>query len=760
MSKFPRPHRLLHAPLALGITTILGLGNACAQDTTAAEAAPTAKNPVTLDSMTVTATKRVTSVQKTPMAITSISAEAITDSGTASVRDVAAHVPGLSVQDNGPGAARLSMRGIYSTGEATTSVYYDEIPISGSVGFSSDAGGRSPELAFYDVERIEALRGPQGTLYGSGSMGGSLRVIFNKPKLDTTEGDVQAGYATTKGGDPSWNTSLMINAPIATDVLAMRLVASKSRTGGYVDNARYGEKNVDESDKESARLMFRLQPTENLTLDASFIAQNTDAIMSGWSPRYGREYETVSGTNVPYEDHTRISNLTLNWDLGWATLTAASSYFDSEAVYGSDFTYLYENTYSKTYGQSALDVSPVQISTPSWTRNWSNEVRLASNGGGQFDWTAGVFNENRRSTIYNQHMRADAGSGYLLSPRTMLYKRVIYDQLKQNAIFGEGTWHATDRLDVTAGLRYYDYDKTVSGFTALPNLVTNAGSTTTAFSSVGSSEKGWLKKLNVSYQFTPDLMGYAVVADGMRPGGANQNLPDVADNLRSYRSDSLWNYEAGVKSSWFDHRLFVNAAIYQIDWKDMQVSTTTNPAVTGASYNFLTNAGAARMRGTEWELVYRPAAGLDLGATINYVDAKLVEDQENNNIQPSSALGKAGDRVPFVARWTAALYGSYRWSLGSSLDGMVRLDYNYVGTSYTTFNEGDSSRATIGNYALLNTRFGVESASGKWGAYFYVNNLLDKVAITNASNATSYYPYGYVISSRPRTIGIDLDYKF
>jgi iron complex outermembrane receptor protein len=715
---------------------------------------------ISLDAITVTSTKRATNIQQTPLAVSAITAEAVSDAGITSTRDVVAKVPGLSVQDNGPGATRLSMRGIYSAGEATTSLYYDETPVSGSVGSGSDAGARAPEIEFFDVERIEALRGPQGTLYGSGSMGGAIRVIFQKPKLDVTEGTFQAGYATTKGGDPSWNTSLMLNTPLVENVLGLRLTATKSEAGGYVDNLRYGEKNVDYKNSENARVALRYQPTDTVTLDASVMNQKTDAILSNWSPGAGVDYGSMAGMNIGYEDHTRISNLTLNWDLDWATLTASSSYFDSKSAYGMDSTYLFENVYAASYGQRALDFAPIQNYYPGTTTNWSNELRLASNGGSRIDWTAGLFSENRKSDVYSQHARGDKATGYLIEPNIVTYSRHIDDQLQQSAAFGEATWHITDRLDLTAGLRWYHYEKTIGGATDLPNQLTSSGGRSTARTEVGAQENGWLKKINASYRFTPEVMAYLTVADGMRPGGANQNIPDISDNLRTYKGDQLWNYELGVKSQWFDRRLFANVALYQIDWEDMQVSAQTNPVLTGGVYSFVTNAGKARLRGAEWELTYRPLAGLDLGASFNYIDAKLSQDQLNNAVQASSTLGVAGDRIPNIPRWTAALYGAYRWSLSDHLDGMLRVDGSYVGTSYTTFRPNDPARVQVGNYTLINARFGVEDASGKWATYLYVNNLADKVAFTSSVYYANYYPYGNVVSARPRTIGIDVKYNF
>jgi outer membrane receptor protein involved in Fe transport len=749
--------RCLLRPTRLALCTALGLLPvvAAAQEATSADGSQPQSAGITLDTITITATKRATSVQDTPLAVTAITAETLKDTGAVDVKDYARLVPGLSVQDNGPGASRLSMRGIYSTGEATTSVYYDETPVSGTMGTTNDAGGRSPELDLFDVERIEALRGPQGTLYGAGSMGGSVRVIFEKPWLDSFAGKVETGYAVTEGGDPSWNTHLMLNLPLIKDVLGARAVLYKSHSGGYIDNTYLGKDNVNDADREGGRLMLRYKPTDDLTIDASFSSANTEAGPAFWSPRSGVRYGSVARTLAPYEDHTHISNVTLNWDLGWATLTGVSSYFDRTSLYSIDTTQLFE-LYAAAlpaYRSYLQSLSPAVLLYPGSTRNGSNEWRLASNGNEVFDWTTGVFAENRRNGLFSEIALADAASGEALTPYQLIMRRHIYDQLKQQAVFGETTWHATDKLDATLGLRYYRYDKLVTGYIDIPMAL--IGAPLRSLSSVKADENGWLKKLNVAWHASKGLMFYATVADGMRPGGANQVI-GLSEALTAYRSDSLWNYELGAKTSWLDDSLRLNAALYQIDWKDMQITGVT----ANGSYGFLTNAGKARLRGSEWELTYRPLAGLELGATANYIDAKLVADQINNDVQVTSTLGRKGDRIPYIPRLTASLYGSWRWSLSSTLDGMARVDSSYVDEAYSTFRPTDPARARFGGYATVNARMGVENADGRWSAYLYANNLFDRFAVVTANYNTAFYPQGMAYSLTPRTIGVDVQYNF
>lgn len=777
----------LSCSITLCLATTLGLcspGLALAQET-----ATESNDAKMLDSVQVTATKRSTSVQKTPIAITALTSETLTDTGSLDVRDYAKLVPGLTVINGGPGAARLAMRGINAVGEATTAVYYDETSISGAVGTGSDAGGRNPELNMFDVERVEALRGPQGTLYGAGSMGGALRVIFNKPDLEQTQGAFAAGYAQTRGGDASWLANAMFNVPLAKDVFGARLVVYKRDTGGYIDSLTYDKRNVDHSSNMGARLMFRLQPSDNLTLDVSHSVQSNDSTSVAYTPDAGIKWGSTYGAMVPYSDTTRISNITLNWDLGWATLTGVSSYFNRGNTYGQDTTHLigayasgyggaatqlagaaayyaslgpayaaYAQAYAAQatyYGGLALTASsyvPSVLYYPGTTTNWSNEWRLSSDIGGRVDWSTGLYAENRVNQLLSMYYPVNPDTGAVEAPDVLLYRRHIHDQYKQKAAFGEVTWHATDVLDATLGLRYYDYSRAITGY--VDQASTALGTNLSSLSEVSSSERGWLKKFNLSYTLSPTVMLYLTAADGMRPGGANQAL-GLPDALYAYKGDSLWNYEIGAKTAWLDRSLLVNVAAYQIDWSDIQVQGLYN----GVSL-FLTNAGKARLRGTEWELAWRPLAGLDVGLNFNYIDAILTEDQVSNGLQATDTTGRKGDRITGIPHFTSTLSGGYRWPLNHQLDGMIRLDANYVGRSYSTMRPNDVTRREMGDYTLVNARVGIESASQAWSAYLYVNNVFNKLAITNAGYNAYYYPDGVAYTAPPRTIGVDVKFNF
>jgi iron complex outermembrane receptor protein len=741
---------------------------------TAKPAAPSKDDATSLGAITVTATKHATAIDKTPIAITAIPAEVLADSGAVSINDVVKMVPGVSVEDAGAGQSRISIRGIYAAGEPTTGIYYDETPISGSVGTTNDAGGHEPDLNLFDIDRVEVLRGPQGTLYGASSMGGAIRLISNKPELDQAEGSVETGYAVTKGGSPSWQTNAMFNLPLIQDKLAVHVVANKQDTGGYIDNVVLNRNHVGESHTGGGRVMVRYQPTDKVTIDASFSTQAANAQPNFWTPyserwalaplypveqpsRYGSETATL----VPYRDHTNISNITLNWDLNWATLTAVTSYFDRASYYSQDSTPLFQ--YAKNLlgelglGQvyNAEQYIPSYLYYPGQTTNWSNELRLSSKSNDTLDWTAGIYEEQRESSLFSEYEYADSATGGPLSPSQIFFRRHIADDLQQKAAYGEATWHVTQDLNITGGLRYYSYSKDITGYTDLNFNFPLIGGGTIPPTTVSAGQNGWLKKLDISYNLAPNVMVYGLAADGMRPGGANQ-LINLPINLTTYKSDSLWNYELGIKSNWFERKLYVTADVYQINWHNMQVSAITQDGTS----EFITNAGAARMRGFEWETLYRPLHGLDITANFNYVDAVLTQNQISNNYEDQGVLGQVGDRVPYTPKYTSALAATYHWPIGANLDGMARLDSNYVGTSYSTFRPNDPTRTNMGNYTMVNGRIGLEDADGSWSASLYVKNMFNKLAFVSTGLQTYYAPFGEAYTVPPRTIGVDLKYNF
>ena len=721
----------------------------------------------------VTALKRGTRLQDTPLAISAVTGDSLERAGTTSFTELTQNTPSLRIVDNGPGNRRVILRGVVGAGEPTVGVYYDESPVAGSVGTTSDAAGSTPDFRVFDVERAEVLRGPQGTLYGSGSMGGTVRIIYEKPKTDQLEGAASVNLSAVKGGSPGASVDAMVNLPIVSDKLALRVVGSYQQFGGYIDNSYYGTKNVNDGYSYSGRALLRFTPTDDLTIDlgAYYTKVSTDA--SRWFFETGERHTTNARSESGNYDENRIFSGTLRYDFGPVVLTAVSTYFDRDRVVVGDVSDNFNRrdtaagcvTYLKPAGgvctpaQLApyLDLTrTIQFSSlyqPQSVKNWTNEIRLSSTGSGPLNWTFGGYLEDRKSWVRSTLLSASPMTGELnpFTPENIYYDRTINDRLKQKALFAEVSYQFFEKLTATVGTRWYEYDKTVGGVVDQGQI--HYASVPSPYTEAQTTENGFVHKFNLAYEFNRNLMIYAQAAQGFRPGGVNQAI-GLPVGLSAYTADSLWNYEFGVKSQPIQG-VYLNLTGYQIDWSNMQVSART--AGTGSVFGLISNVGAARIKGVEAELNASPIDGLSLIANVGYTDAKLTEDQVSAIVV---AAGRKGDRLPFVPKWNISASAEYSWSLSNSLDASVRLDGSYSGSSYSTLAKTDVYRRKVDDYTLVNARIGVEAPDGNWSAHLYVNNLFDALAITTKSSSANTGGLTITHGAPPRTIGLSLAKRF
>jgi outer membrane receptor protein involved in Fe transport len=336
-----------------------------------------------------------------------------------------------------------------------------------------------------------------------------------------------------------------------------------------------------------------------------------------------------------------------------------------------------------------------------------------------------------------------------IEQNNVFYHRLVSDDLKQVAGFGEVNLHLTDQLTLTAGTRYFDYTRAVGGSVPLGFILLS--SATAPFSSSSTSESGWVSKVNLSYQFNRSTLFYFEAAQGFRPGGVNQV---IGIPLSPYQPDTLWDYEVGTKTSWFSNRLVFDVDGYLIDWSDMQASAL----VPNTGFKFITNAGAAQVKGIEADVTAVPIPGLQIQANISYLNAALTEDQGAS----AAALGGGvrGDHIPFVPDLTAGVSAQYTWPLVDDIDGMARIDESYVSSSNALFNTAVPENQVIPARALTNIRMGVEGTDHKWGLYFYVNNLLNRVNLLYATPTGDFPGDAVGVSLPPRTFGLNLRKSF
>lgn len=717
------------SPLACFITGIL----ACAQ-ASAAEPA--------IEEVVVTALKRSTLLQETPMSMLAVTGEAMKDRGIDNVADLLRATPGLSLVDQGAGQRRLVMRGVQSAGEAQTGLYYDETPVSaGAPSTTNDAGQRSPELRLFDVERVEVLRGPQGTLYGSGSMGGTVRVLFNKPTHEFGAA-LDSSFESSEDGDTGYQVNAMLNTPLVDDQLAARSVFYYRDRGGYIDNVTLRRDDVNSELSRGGRVLLRYQPTDKVTVDAAIHIQREGSFVSAWELPAGN-YRTAVPTQLPVRDDFELYSLTLNWDLSFATLTGVTSLFKRDLLVTIDASRLMAN-----FGPFGAPFRPGVLLQPQDIEDRSHELRLSSNSNGPLHWTAGVYYEEREAFTLSEQVLADPLTGLPRTPRNVATSRNINDTLEQRAVFGELSYDLTSALTVTAGGRYFEYDKSITGETTVgfPLL----GAVVTPPTTVESDEDGWVSKLNVAYKLGDSALLYAQANEGFRPGGANQviGLPAA---LTPYQADSLWNYEVGAKTGWLDNALTVNLAAFRIDWDNMQVTGRTRDG----AFNFISNAGEARIEGAELEILTLPLPGLELSLSGAYTDAKLTKDQRDPNV---NAPGLTGDRIPNVPEYSGAFSARYQWPVMATLTAMVRADVNYVGSSDSEFRPNNPNFEHIDDYTLTNVRVGLRNDANGWAAQIFVNNVLDEVAIGRV--LSSAFGRDLALSAPPRTIGVNFTKEF
>jgi len=390
---------------------------------------------------------------------------------------------------------------------------------------------------------------------------------------------------------------------------------------------------------------------------------------------------------------------------------------------------------------------------PQSVKNWTNELRFSSTGSGPFNWTFGGFLEDRKSTVRSTLLSADPRTGelYPFVAQNIYYDRTINDRLKQKALFAELSYQFFDRLTATVGSRWYEYDKVVGGVVEQGQI--HYASVPSPYTEAQTTENGFVYKFNLSYEFSRDLMIYAQAAQGFRPGGVNQAI-GLPAAFAAYTSDSLWNYEIGMKSQPISG-IYFNLTGYQIDWTNMQVSART--AGTGSVFGLISNVGASRIRGVEAEINATPVQGLSMTANVGYTDAKLTEDQVSAVV---IAAGRKGDRLPFVPKWNVSASAEYIWTLSDSLEGLVRLDGSYVGSSYSTLAATDAFRRKVDEYGLVNARLGVQAPDNGWSAHLYVNNLFDALAITTKSSSSNTGGLTITHGAPPRTIGLNLTKRF
>ena len=703
-----------------------------------------------LEEIIVTAEKRESTVQTTPISLTAGSGRDIQDRGRTDLGNLVQSVPGVSIRSSGPGMTEFEMRGVASTGgnSPTVGFYYDDTSLTSPSAANEGKIVISPSL--YDLNRVEVLRGPQGTLYGSGSMGGTIKVVPNAPNPEAFDASAELVFGDTDHGGFDHAENAMVNLPFGAGLAALRIVGSYSHDAGWIDRvviapgqfplpngstrgdvlaapvaADYHD--VNDVEKTSVRVSAVVNPVEGLSITPSFFYQK---LSSGGLPYIDSDPGTDAhyqpyDISEAYSDTFKLSSINITYKTPILALTSITSYWSRNEPVTQDATESwttglgpYVNGYYPPTGlgaSSAIEYNP--------THQTTEEFRISSVGDSSLKWLVGYYYEDFHSAwdivFPSQNGAALFGSNNLFSYFSPM---PIYQQ----SVFGEVTYNVTEPWAITLGARRYRYDAPVSlnQFGAL---------TATVVTETSERDQGVTPKISTSYQFTKDLMVYLTAAKGFRPGGGTGPVPtsgpssvNCEPQLQveygsngafvqgpiSFKSDNVWSYEAGEKWTLADKRVTVNGALYFEKWSGVQQT------------NALSSCG----------YVYTALVSSDL------IDAGF----------------NPGTAIQDVPQWTSTVSAAWRHSLTDQLALTARLDNTYTGSR----TDETYSINQLPSYDLTNIRAGVDA--GHWNAVLFVNNVADKRALISdiTQAAENIATFNRIAVSQPRTAGIDLNYRF
>jgi iron complex outermembrane recepter protein len=692
----------------------------------------------TLEEVIVTANKRSeVSAQALPVTITALSGDHLAEAGATTFADWSHSVPGLVFQDQGPGDKRYIIRGVQSIGAPTVGVYLDNAVISGSNG-EDDGGGKNVDIRLHDIERIEVLRGPQGTLYGTGSLSGTIRIITKQPRLDRFEGEVGAELSDTSRGSENYNFDGVVNVPIVPDKLGIRAVGWYVNDSGFIDNIRLGDSDINTEETTGGRLSVALAATDRLRLTGSVLYQDQNVGgKSFYFPSDG-DLRNSEYTLGPRTDRATISQLDLNYRFDSGSLDVSSAYFDRFVYFRFDSTPILI-----FFGVPDLPAVTLQ---PEDSSIWTNEARFSSDLSGPFQFVVGALHQRLTRSFTSSVVTVDA-DGRATQTEPNIFGRTSAKQVEQEAVFGEATYDFTSQWSLTGGLRWFRSEEHANSQNVFPFF----GGPPEERRVSHMSEHKVTPKVSVSFKAKQDVLLYALAAQGFRQGGTNDaGFGSLIVVPEGFDSDSLWNYEVGLKSAWLDRRVLLNLTVYAIRWSDIQTKNRTPDL----GFPYIGNAGKASSDGVEMELTALPMRGLELRASVAYQNARLTQDQPLAATDPDA--GRDGDRIPNTPRLTANGSVQYTWPLTSQLDGVVRGEVSYVGESQTYFSARSEFFQELAPYALADFRAGVQGQN--WNATLFVKNAFDRRAEIDKLYQTD-SPLS-VFTARPRTVGVNVGYRF
>ena len=700
----------------------------------AAQTAP-ADAPPDIERVIVTSSKRPQLLGDIAGTVTALSGVKLEQLGMETAEDVFKLSPGVQFNKGNADGALYSIRGIGTNtssdnvvfGQAPTGIYIDDIPFTDPYVFIS-----SPDVAPFDLERVEVLRGPQGALYGSSSLGGAVRYLFNKPNTTETEFSLMSGFSSVAGGGNGYTANAMANLPLSKGVAALRMVVTSRKDAGYVDNLTTGRNDINANRADSARLILALKPLPTLDITATYLDQHSRQNGTG-AVNISPDALTVrSPTDAHIDSHVTLGDVQVNWETSGMRLTSLTGYQTKRRDQVNDVSYLLVPDFTLYGGIPYPQVDRAINAEPRSSSSFTQEFRLASATPGRLDWLVGAFHQ-KANFFRSQSITLPGANDPENLPDDIYFDTVRRGSAVENSVFADLDWKATPQWSLGAGARYFrtkvDFDRS------------NYGAPYTHFSD---SDHGVTPKFSTRYTFAPTVSAYATASRGYRFGGIN------TVGLLPYKSDSLWNYETGVRLQPAS-TMSLGLSAFLLDWKDIQVSSADSDG-----FVIISNVAKARSTGLEATLGWRPNQAFRVNGTLAYTDATI----KSSFVSASGIVVDSGTRLPGVAKTQATVDGSYNFAAPFDTAGTFTTVLQYVGARRAQLDAGLS----LPSYTTADLRLSVRKQG--WELSAYVQNAADKRGQSSAAvnystylnpgtvNYTEWYPI------RPRTVGMSLRYDY
>jgi len=793
----------------LGLLALAGTvpAPAAAQTTAAEEARPTSGS--FSEEITVTARKREENLQEVPFSVVAASEEVLRSRGAGNLEEIATNVAGFTVQNLGPGQSQVAMRGV-----AAGQIVRDQPGVKEQVGIYLDESVISlslftPDIDLFDMSRVEVLRGPQGTLFGSGSLAGTVRYITNQPELGVSDGFGELSISSVGDGGMGGHAKVAVNVPVG-DTSAMRVTAYHTSFGGFMDAVQPDlsvNEDVNSGERTGARWALRLEPSENVAVTPRLLYQEVE--VDGWNriddfnilanpytttrPALNLgERQLFTQFEEPYTDEFLLADLKVVVDLpdGYY-FTSITSATDRDVLVVRDSTALYASVAGATIGLPeavyTLDAPLIDATTAT---GFTQELRLAS-GDEYTHWVLGLYyGTNERD--YGQSLpvtgfQATTGiptaGAFGAAVDELFYSDLNYE-FDQTAAFFEITWTASERLDLTAGARWYDYEEARSQ--VFDGLFADPGPTEGE-----TSADGVAPRFIASFEATENTQLNAQVSKGFRLGGINDplNVPvctpeDLAtfSGRDSWEDEELWNFEIGSKSTIMGGRGTFNVAAFTMDISNLQTTVTAG----SCSSRLVFNVPNARSTGLELELTAQPSAVFDFAISASYADSGLGSTLTSTAADGTTSVVsgiKKGNRLPTVPRFQAAVAATWRWEAGDWA-GYLSSAFQHVGSRFTQIGDHAPGFGTVDllalsatnpiggpltqttfrfdpempAYDLLNLRLGF--LNERWDIALFVNNALDERALLALDQERGTRARVGYLTNQPRTVGVSSRISF